>query len=304
MTVIVMRIFTICNITRKNSIRNLVFKCRSTAQKWIELILESIQNPLASDCDKSDALRDKIVVIDSACLLTFSVYTERNDNLELSNQDIVSLLKISTTIRDNILFNKKKTTISIFMRNLMRSTEHILVSIQPTVNEFLEKTSFESLNEFAVIYWSIVQSKGITDGKWKKREKDIYDGWYDGQYGSILVSIDLLQGTFLVNKTTVGFLLDRITSDALFQRVFGNHIFEVISAESNDTYTTKHGYHTDGKVHYEFHQDWRQRHLKIQELRIQTNDRFELIPPGCFEGELPDSFVSNYSHWRNIKIIK
>ncbi len=91
MTVIVMRIFTICNITRKNSIRNLVFKCRSTAQKWIELISESIQNPLASDCDKSDALRDKIVVIDSACLLTFSVYTERNDNLELSNQDIVSI---------------------------------------------------------------------------------------------------------------------------------------------------------------------------------------------------------------------
>jgi hypothetical protein len=298
-TVIVMRIFTICNITRKDQTKKLVLKCRSMGEKWIELILESIRNPLVADCEKLDTLRDKIVIIGTACLLTFSVYTENSDGLELSNQDIVTLLKISTNIHDNLVLSKKQTNTTVFMRNLMRCTERILVSIHPIVNERLEKTSCESLNEFAAIYWAVVRSKGITDGKWKKREKDIYDGWYDGQYQSIPVSIDLLRGTFLVNKTTIGFLPSTITSDKLFRRVFGNHIFEVHAAESENTYITKLGYHGHRKVHYEFHYDWSKCGFTIHERHILTNDQYQLIPPDCFEEELPDIFVSNYSHWIN-----
>ena len=269
------------------------------AEKWIELILESIRNPLVAGCEKLDALRDKIVIIGTACLLTFSMYTEKSDGLELSSQDIVTLLKISTNIHDNFVLSKKQTNTTVFMRNLMRCTERILVSMHPIVNERLEKTSCESLNEFAAIYWAVVRSKGINDGKWKKREKDIYDGWYDGQYESIPVSIDLLRGTFLVNKTTIGFLPDRITSDKLFHRVFGNHIFEVHPAESEDTYITKYEYHGHRKIHYEFHCCSSMWGFTIHERHIQTNDQYQLIPPDCFEGELPDIFVSNYSHWMN-----
>ena len=296
-TIIVMRIFTICNITRKDQVRILVLKCRNMAEKWIELILESIHKPSGTECEKLDALREKIVVIGTASLLTFSMFTEQSDDLELSKQDIVTLLKITTNIHDNLILNKKQIDSSVFMRNLMRCTERILVSIHLIVNECLERTSFESLNEFAAIYWAVVRSKGLIDGNWKKREKEIYDGWYDGQYESIPVSIDLLRGIFLVNETTIKFLPDKITSNELFRRVFGNHIFEVHAAESEDTYITKYGYHDHGKVYYEFQEEPFMGDFTVYERHDQTNVRFRLIPPKCFEGELADIFISNYSHW-------
>ncbi|CAF1173025.1 unnamed protein product [Didymodactylos carnosus] len=101
---------------------------------------------------------------------------------------------------------------------------------------------------------------------------------------------------------TIGFLPDRITSNDLFRRVFGKHIFEVQAAESEDSYITKHGYHADGKVHYEFTYDngyYGNQRLMVYERHVKTNAKFELIPPSCFETELPDILVSNYSHWWN-----
>lgn len=296
-TLIVMRIFTICNVTRKSQVGSMVLKCRSMAEKWIELILESIHKSSATECDQLNVLREKIVVIGTASLLTFSAYTEQSDALKLSKHDIVTLLKITTNIHDNLVLNKNQIASSVFIRNLMRCTERILVSIHVIIHECLKTTSFESLNEFAAIYWAVVRSKELVDGKWKKRKEDIYDGWYDGQYESIPVSIDLLRGIFLVNETTVKFLPDRITSDELFRRVFGNHIFEVQAAESEDTYITKYGYHDHDKVYYEFHEDLSTSGFTIYERHDQTNVRFRLIPPNCFEGELADIFVSNYSHW-------
>ena len=136
------------------------------------------------------------------------------------------------------------------------------------------------------------------NGKWQKRSQDIYDGWYDGEYESNKISIDCLRGRFFVNKMTIGFLPDTITSNELFHRVFGQHIFEIQAAESEDSYITKYGYHGDRKVYYEFTYNEDQQ-LIIYERHITINDKFQLIPPDCFETELPDILISNFSHWWN-----
>ena len=301
-TIIVMRVFTICNSTRKDQMTNLVLKCRRTSEKWIELISKTIQNSSSSDSDQMNALRDKIVIIGITNLLTYSIYTESINTLVLSKQDVISLLTIATTVHDNSILNKKAVSMSVFMRNLMRYSEYVLLSIHPIISKLLQESSYESLNEFCAIHWAVVRTKGAMNGKWKKRNTDIYDGWYDGEYESNKLSIDCLRGRFFVNKMTIGFLPDRITSDELFRRVFGQHIFEVQAAESEDSYITKHGYHADGQVHYEFIRDngyYTSRGLVVYERHVITNDKFELIPPSCFETELPDTLVSNYSHWWN-----
>ncbi|CAF4975668.1 unnamed protein product, partial [Rotaria socialis] len=285
--------------TRKQRTTDLVLKCRNTGERWIQLILKSIHNPSSSDSNKTDALRDKIGIIGIACLLTFSVYTDASHSLDLSNGDVMSLLNMVTTVHDNLILGNKQQNMSVFMRNMMRQSERVLVSIHPMVNKLLKKNSYELLNEFASIYWAVIRTKGKADGKWKKRSENIYDGWYDGQYESNKVSIDCFNGKFVVNDHSVGFLPNNITSDELFQRVFGHHIFEVQRAEQDDTYITKHGYHHDGKVHYEF--NYRNYCLRIYERHAQTNDIFELIPAKCFEDELAEIFVSNYSHWWNDK---
>ncbi|CAF4374193.1 unnamed protein product, partial [Rotaria sp. Silwood2] len=152
---------------------------------------------------------------------------------------------------------------------------------------------------FTAEYWAVNKSSSTTDGKWIKFDTDIYDGRYKAQYGSNEVSINCLTGAFLVDKLTIGFLPEKMTSDELYIGVFGKQLFEVQPSNEKDTYITKHGYHTDGRVHYEFNYNNYSHRLTIQERHNQTNKRFELIPSNCFEKELPDIFISNYSHWKN-----
>ncbi|CAF0949279.1 unnamed protein product [Adineta steineri] len=300
LTIIVMRILTICNSTKKTQMIDLALKCRKTAEKWIELISENIHNPSSLECDKIETLRDKLKIIGQAGLLTFSLHIDNIDRMPLSNEHVVCLLKLGTTVQDNLILRKEQIDVNVFMRNLKRFSERNLLLLQPILNQFLQNTSYESLNKFTAEYWAVNKRRNTTNGKWIKRDTDIYDGRYSAQYGSNQVSINCIRGIFSVDKVTIGFLPDKITSNELFIGFFEKQIFEVQPSDTKDTYITKHGYHTDRKVHYEFNYNDSSRRLTIQERHNQTNERFELIPSNCFEKELPDVFISNYNHWMNV----
>ncbi|UJR12234.1 hypothetical protein I4U23_016411 [Adineta vaga] len=302
-SIIIMRILTICNSSKVNELIDLIRKSRQIGENWIQLITKTIQTITPTAFDEVERLRIKMINIAIACVLTFSTHEDRNINIISSNNDITSLLKAAATIHDNIILNTNQSIISTFMRNLIRYAQRILVVIQPLVAKFLQKTSHESLNEFVTIYWAVMRNnKGQMKEHWKKRTNYAFDGWYDCQYKSRLVSIDCIKGTFLVDGMTIGFLPKNIIFHPLFIRIFGQHVFEVQAAEISNTYITKHGYHDDNNVLYEFHFNDQTKYLTIRERDIITNEINELIPHTCFEDELPDMFISNYSHWWNATI--
>ncbi|CAF4969960.1 unnamed protein product [Rotaria sp. Silwood1] len=297
--IITIRILNICNNTKINQVTELAMKCRRIGEKWIELISNTIQNLPSNDLDQINQLRDKIVIISTSCLLIFSVNTDRLHGLLSSNEHVISLLKAVTTIHDNMILNKKQVDRSDFMKSLIRWSNRVLVMIQPTLTECLQQTAYQSLNEFTAIYCGRFRNVTMSEGKWQKRTTDVYDGWYDGQYGSHAVAIDCLRGYFLFNGNTIMFLPEKITSNSLFRRIFDNHILEVYSTDSDQRYITKHTYHDDENVVYEFHFNQNISTLVVLEIHTKTNEIFELIPHECFERELADIFVSNYSHWLN-----
>ncbi|CAF3462404.1 unnamed protein product [Rotaria socialis] len=297
-TMITMRMLTICNSKREEKVVNLAIKCRRIGEKWIDLISETIKFTSSPDFNEIENLRLKMVTIGISCILTFSIHSDRIHCLLSSNEDVMSLLKAATTTHDNIILNKIQSNISTFATNIMRFSERTLVMVQPIVAEFLQKTSFKSLNDFSAIYWAVIRSKGTMNGQWQKRTEDVYDGWYDCQYDSRYISINCIKGTFLVDGMTIGFLPESITTNELFVRVFEEHIFEVQLAESPKTYITRLPY-GNGQVQYEFHLNDETKHLTITERHITTNEIFQLIPHSHFQAELPDVFVSNHSHWLN-----
>ncbi|CAF1027813.1 unnamed protein product [Adineta steineri] len=298
-SIITMRILTICNSSKVDKIVNLAKKTRRISENWIDSITKTIQTISPTAFDEVERLRIKMINIAIACVLTFSTHDDRIKQLISSNQDIISLLKAAATIHDNIILNRNESNISPLMSNLIRYAEHVLVVVQPFVAKFLRKTSHESLNDFVTIYWAVMRSKGQMKGEWKKRTKYAFDGWYDCRYESRFISIDCIKGTFLVDGLTIGFLPKKIISHQLFVRVFGQHVFEVQAAESTNTYITKHGYHDDGRVLYEFYFNDQTKDLIIRERHVRTNEIYELIPHTCFDDELPNTFISNYSHWWN-----
>ena len=298
-TMITMRILTICDLTIDTQVANLALKCRQIGEEWIHLILNSIQSISSSNLNEITKLRFKLINISISCVLTFSTHQSRLHYLLSSNKHIKSLLKAITTFHNNTILTNNQSNMSIFIKNMMKFSERTLVIIQPKLTELLQKIFYKSLNEFGEIYWGGILNNQTMNGKWEKRLNDRYDGWYDCQYESRYFSIDCIKGTFLVNNMTIGFLPKQITTNELFVRVFGDHVFEVQPAQSSGIYITKHAYHE--KVHFEFYFNDQTKHLIIQERHIQTKDIFQLIPHSCFINELPDTFVSNHSHWWNEK---
>ena len=301
-TMITMRLFTLCNSTRIEQVINLVLKCRQLGERWIDLMSKSIQTIPSSTLNEVKKLRTKTMHIAIACVLTFSTHNDRIHHLLSSDEHIVSLLKAIMTINDIRVINNNHSNMSIFMKNIMRFSERTLTIIQPIVAEYLQKTSYQSLNTFVFNYWIVAKRNGSMNGQWKKRINDLYDGWYDCQYESNRISIDCIQGVFLINGMTTGYLPSSITSHQQFIRIFGNHMFEVQLADKPMTYITKHTYHICTQpVHYEFYFNNEKNILIIRERHVQTNDLYHLIPNYHFKMDLPDMFVSNYSHWCNYR---
>ncbi|CAF1669510.1 unnamed protein product, partial [Adineta ricciae] len=300
-TMITMRVLTLCNSSREQKVVDLVLKCRRLGEQWIKLISSAIQTISSTDLTEVEKLRGNIVTIGVACLLTYSVHSNRLHRILSTNDHMLSLLKAMTNVHDNLVSNKKQTSMSEIMKYLLRFTDRILVQIQPTVALFLQQSSYQSLDDFAIIYWSVIRHEEAIDAKWKKRHSNEYDGWYDGQYESTILSIDCLRGRFLVNGMTVGYLPEKIISNELYLRVFDRYIFQVQISDSSNTYIAKYSYHDDGQVLYEFYHDDQYNQLIIYERHLKTNEVFELIPSDCLTIDLPVRFISEYSHWKNTK---
>ncbi|CAF4475702.1 unnamed protein product, partial [Rotaria socialis] len=304
-TIVTMRVLSLCNKKKEIEVAKLALKCRKIGEKWIGLIYKNIQALTLSGLIEEMKLRDKMINIGVSCLLTFFIHSERIDYLLSSGEHIMSLLKAVSTIHDNIILNKNQLNMSVFMRNIKRLSERTLMIVQPIVAELLKGSSYNSLNDFTVIHWSVLTGKiskdeNVPDMKWQKRSIDLYDGWYDGQYEGTEISIDCVSGSFLINKMTTSFLPAKILCDALFCRVFGNHNFEVQAAQSVGTYITKRPYHKE-RIEYEFCFNEHTKNLIINERHIGTDKVFQLIPHTYFQNELPDIFVSHHSHWLNAK---
>ncbi|CAF4241271.1 unnamed protein product [Rotaria sp. Silwood2] len=145
-----------------------------------------------------------MVNIGISCVLTLSTHRARIDYLLSSNEHIVSLLNAATIIRDNIILNMNQFNKSNFVKNMMRLTERVLFMLQLKIIEILEKSAYQSLNEFATIYWAVILINGTMDGKWQKRTNDPYTSWYECRYESRQLSIDCSNGTFLIDGMTIG----------------------------------------------------------------------------------------------------
>ncbi|CAF2881824.1 unnamed protein product [Rotaria sp. Silwood2] len=77
LTMITMRILTICHFTRQDQVADLALKCRTTGEQWIDLISESISTLSSSTFNEVEILRRKMITIGACCLLTFLTHIDR-----------------------------------------------------------------------------------------------------------------------------------------------------------------------------------------------------------------------------------
>lgn len=105
------------------------------------------------------------------------------------------------------------------------------------------------------------------------------------------VTIDLITGAFLVNNLPVARLPNNITQSLLFQRVFGDFIFEV-QPDSQNSFSAVQKYND---CSYEF----RRLGNGTVVMEVQHGIERELIPHSILQDEIPYELIESYSHFWN-----
>ena len=118
---------------------------------------------------------------------------------------------------------------------------------------------------------------------------------YEAKSGGHLYSVNLLTGEVLFDGTPPGLLPQKIVSDALFLRVFGNSNFEATKS-TDEHYTTSKA--IDGRF-YEFSLGGFTRgELVIEEVERESGARLELLRHDeNWSKDLPLRLRNLHSHW-------
>ena len=141
-TMITMRIFTLCNSTREDEVVKLLMKCREIGEKWMDLISANIQLISSSPVDEIEDLRLKLTNVGTACLLTYSADTRHMHRLLSSTRDILFLFKAATVVHDDITLSKNRSKISGFQKIIMKFRQRALITLQPILFKILRRNRF------------------------------------------------------------------------------------------------------------------------------------------------------------------
>ncbi|UJR11152.1 hypothetical protein I4U23_015333 [Adineta vaga] len=101
-TIITMRILTICNSFKEDKVAQLARKCRRIGERWIDLIRKTTESMSSTIFNQIEKFRIKMIHISVACILTLSTHEDRIKCLLSSDDDVISLLKTAAIVHDNI----------------------------------------------------------------------------------------------------------------------------------------------------------------------------------------------------------
>ena len=290
--IIVLRIFSLSSKLMRSKAKKLLKRCRCIAEEWAKKIEIKLSKMMASAVTDVEQVRLKLVDVAAFAALTFDV-DECHGNLVINKDTLVTWLHALARIHDNILL--KKGFLDLERVNLLRRVRLTGLRFEKTSIKVLASNSAEIFNKLLQLCWSD-SKRGICKDDWTPYLPPARQ-WYHNVFevatrGSVTLQISILSGAFLVDGNPVGRLPESIIASPDYERCFGTNIFEVQpAAERSGTFVSLHT--TQGSV---FTFSLRDHGLVVVE-RLQEGDEYELIPSRIFEGNFPDHFVSNYSHW-------
>lgn len=117
----------------------------------------------------------------------------------------------------------------------------------------------------------------------------------DDKQAHMSLHLNLLDGSFLVNRAPLSRLPHPYEMHKTYRRIFGGKVLEVVPSQmpgmAFESRRPIHGH----QVHFKLHDG-----ELIIKARKNEND-YELLPLRAVQGDLPSAFSENYAHWLDYK---
>lgn len=277
---------------------DLLNKIRTISTDWFEKIQQALNNLEYRDQSTEQPLRLLLVIVSVAGAMTFFINSKHEFFDEIFKVNLSNgftaprtwLLSI-VTLNNNILLNSYiKNAMTPQLKMLIRLIRYTGIHIESKIRQIIQNDP-NDVFELIKDQWSLAMKGEFKEFHFAETCPQVFIVYITVKGIVKNVTIDLITGSFLVNKLPIARLPNNITSDPLFQRVFGDYIFEV-QPDASNSFTTVHRYKN---CSYEF--GWaKPTELIITEYRI-AGDEIELVPISCIRNDIPEELIDHYSHW-------
>ncbi|XP_055310983.1 uncharacterized protein LOC129573873 [Sitodiplosis mosellana] len=276
---------------------------RAIALDWIDKIEEAINDIKNPNLSSEQELRIKLVFVAIAGAVTFFVHFKHKyfERIFVDNQRVLSKkeerfsaprvwLQFVVTLSNNVLLNAKQGQFSSNLRMFLRLVRNTGIHIESTIRPMIDQNPSDV---FALVkqQWTRSASGTFDQTYFHPKCPQIYVTHVSIKNIKNYVTIDLVTGSFLVNNLPVARLPNNITQSVLFQRVFGDFIFEV-QPDSQNSFSAVHKYN---ECSYEFRRVGSGTVIIEQQNGVER----ELIPHSILDDEIPHHLIDSYSHFWN-----
>jgi len=269
-------------------------KCRTLAKEWIEKLMEASNN--CGDEDEMQKIRARIVDISVMGTLTFA----DDDKLLKSSDDMGQWIYFRAIYNDN--YSPKEVEEASWRRRWILHAYVIAERVFRRVHSFVLNPNNSELEEnglskFLYEYWSASRNKKESC-IWTSYRRS--SPWFHADFRTsdnkvCKLQVDVMSGAFLVDGSPCKALPRAISSHKVYQRLFGNSMFNVQPTGSG-------GYRTSMSVNgffFEFYEAGASDKGGPTIIKERQSDgvRLLLIPEETFNSDIPEALVQNYSHW-------
>ncbi|PBL01428.1 hypothetical protein ARMGADRAFT_1059170 [Armillaria gallica] len=280
----------------------LLRRARGITFSWMRQLVSKLQRVEEEDviCD----FQRRVFEIAATCRCTYDIDPIHLSKLLQSREDVAILVECAITIYDNA--PAKLQSMSLDFQRLLKRDERLACSIEPWLCKRLgvgknpeagKRVAIEAdgLNDAiksiwpgyrSNLQWSLLEEP---NERWITT-KTIADA---GQHAQD-VHLNLVTGSLLINGKPLGRLPRSITAHAMYTRIFGSKILDVVPADMPGTEFACRCLISDWQVF-----------LGLDDgrliVRTKKDDQvLELISHHEFKRDFPKPFVEDYAHWLDL----
>ncbi|KAI8930715.1 hypothetical protein NX059_012324 [Plenodomus lindquistii] len=257
---------------------------RQTCVEWLRRLKQRLAS--STEEDQQNDIRLKSTEVALLCVNTFDVEEAEFDQLLEEPTAVTTLMQCSIKIRES-LGTKKKSSEGLH-DVMIQAWRSLMFRLFPKLVECI-RADGRILDEAILDSWAAFQP--TNDMSWASLSGNSKH-WLGTISGNLKVYLNLLTAELLIDGRSLSILPAQYTQHPAYIRLFNKSMLDIGPTNVPGLSYSAKALYRGFEVHLGISLE---NDLLI--VALHENSRFDLLPPRLFEDQMPQAFVTDFTHW-------
>ena len=285
-----------------DSVLAFLSQTRRVTLQWARQLLE--KQASCNNKDERHELDQRVLMVGLTCISTFDVESDLLQGLLHSADNLSTFMEMATMIQDHLPPNGSiSNPILLLLSHRWRRTMHLALDL--ALKEIVKERN-PGFHAAIQQFWADYSPSATQWFKLRGEQSHIlFARANQGKGNSMTITYNLLDGRLLVNGYPLSRLPPEYESKPAYEELFGSQVLEVMPSTRKGMRFSACRDQQGWVVHFTTVSG----ELVIQAVRRKettsvegdsNTEVYEFIPSWKLDGDVPTSFIRDYSHWVNL----